>query len=167
MDAYGIVLQHLFHENALAGIAYVVAHEVGGLHALFHFVGYHVAPVASGEAHDESEVAFLEASQADAQVFLDMQGLVVGTVGGRLSVTVGINAEQGEVARVAWPHPVVGVGSELADARRRCAHHADVAVDGFQKQVVAVAAVEGLQFSLATFAQSDVLVFQEAFAYLS
>ena len=70
VDAYGIVLQHLFHQSFLADIAHVVAHEVGGLHTLFHLVGNHVAPVASGESHDEGKVALAIAVKADGEMFL-------------------------------------------------------------------------------------------------
>ena len=167
VDAHGVIAQHLLHEDALAGVAHVMAHEVGRLHPLLHLVGYHVAPVAAGEAHDEGEVALLVAAEADVEVLLHAQGHVVRAVGGGASVLVGVDAEDGEVARVAGPHPVVRVGTELSDARRRRAHHADVAVLGLHEEVVAVAAVEGFQFGFAACAEGDVLVFQEAFAHLS
>ena len=48
----------------------MVAHEVGGLHTLFHLVGNHVAPVASGESHDEGKVALAIAVKADGEMFL-------------------------------------------------------------------------------------------------
>ena len=70
VDAYGIVLQHLFHQGFLTDVAHVVAHEVGGLHTLFHLVGNHVAPVASGESHDEGKVALAIAVKADSEMFL-------------------------------------------------------------------------------------------------
>ena len=70
VDAYGIVLQHLFHQSFLADIAHVVAHEVGGLHTFFHFVGNHVAPVASGKYHDEGKVALAITVKADGEMFL-------------------------------------------------------------------------------------------------
>ena len=70
VDAHGVILEHLLHEDALAGVAHVVAHEVGRLHPLLHLVGYHVAPVAAGEAHDEGKVTLLVAAEADVEMFL-------------------------------------------------------------------------------------------------
>ena len=83
VDAYGIVLQHLLHQSFLAYVTHVVAHEVGGLHAFLYFVGNHVAPVASGEAHDEGKVALAIAVEADGEVFLHFQGDVVFACCGR------------------------------------------------------------------------------------
>ena len=70
VDAYGIVLQHLFHKSFLADVAHVMAHEVGGLHTFFHFIGNHVAPVTSGKSHNECEVAFAIAGKADGEMLL-------------------------------------------------------------------------------------------------
>ena len=58
-------LSRIHHEGFLADVTHVVAHEVGGLHTFFHFVGNHVAPVASGKPHDKREVAFTIAGEAD------------------------------------------------------------------------------------------------------
>ncbi len=59
-----------------------------------------------------------------------------------LSVAVGIHSEDVEVAFVARPCPVVGVGTELADAPRRAAHQAHVLVFVIFKEDKLVAAVE-------------------------
>ena len=93
MDAHGIVFQHLLHEGFLANVTHVVAHEVGGLPTFFHFVGNHVAPVASGKSHDKREVAFTIAGEADGEVLLYLQGHIVGVVSGGLAVLAGVDAE--------------------------------------------------------------------------
>ncbi len=58
-----------------------------------------------------------------------MQGLVgnvVGRVIGRFAVVTGIHAEDGKVAGVAGPHPVVGVVAEFTDAAGGRTHKAHV-----------------------------------------
>ena len=67
---------------------------------------------------------------------------VVGTIFGRAAIGSGVNAEDVEVALVARPGPVVGVGPELADAPRRAAHEAHVLVFVVLEEDVLVAAVE-------------------------
>ena len=70
-------------------------------------------------------------------------GHVVFRVFCRVAVLVGIDAEHREVAGVAGPHPVVGVGAELADRARRSAYEADVTVYLVDNQIIVVAAIYG------------------------
>ena len=70
MYAYCRIFQHLIHQYGLPCLTYVVAHEVGCLHSFFHFVGNHVAPVASGKSHDKCKITFFNSCQADCQMFL-------------------------------------------------------------------------------------------------
>ena len=55
-----------------------------------------------------------------------------------MAVLVGIDAEHAEVARVARPHPVVGVAAKLADVARRAAHEAHVGVGLVEQRIVFV-----------------------------
>ena len=144
-----------------------VTHEVGSLHTFFHFVADHVAPVASGETHHESEVTFLDTFQIDGDVFLDFQRNIVCAVFGRFSILVGIDAEDGEVTAMTRPHPVVGVGTELTDGRGRCAHHSDILVDGLDKQVIFVCAVERFQFQYGELVGVDFLLLGKAVSHLA
>ena len=165
MNAYGIILQHLFHKGFLTDIAHVVAHKVGGLHTFFHFIGNHVAPVASGESHDECKVAFTIAGKADSKVLFYPQGHIVRVVSCRLSVFVGVDAEQREISCVAGPHPIVRIGAEFADGRRGSAHHTDVTVSSLEKQVVFISAIERFQFRFTAGCQCDALFGKKAVGY--
>ena len=142
-----------------------MAHEISGLHAFFHFVGNHIAPVASGKSHDESEVTFFVSGKADGKMFLYFQGNVILGVFHRISVLVGIYAEQREVTCMSRPHPVIGIRTEFTDRRGRCTHHTDVTVSGFNKQVVAVTTIESFQFKLASRCQGNALFGREALGY--
>ena len=97
---------------------------------------------AARVAHDHREVAVLDAVEADLEVALGLVGDVVCAVVGRVVVGVGVDAKEGEVARVAGPHPVVGVATKLADALRGVAHEADVVVIAVDKEVELVGVVE-------------------------
>ena len=165
MDTYSRIFLHLFHQCFLANTTYMMAHEISGLHTFFHFVGNHIAPVASGKSHDESEVTFFVSGKADGKMFLHFQGNVILGVFHRISVLVGIYAEQREVTCMSRPHPVIGIRTEFTDRRGRCTHHADVTVSGFNKQVVAVTTIESFQFKLASRSQGITLFGREALGY--
>ena len=114
LSTAGIFL-HLFHQCFLANTMCTrMAHEISGLHAFFHFVGNHIAPVASGKSHDESEVTFFVSGKADGKMFLYFQGNVILGVFHRISVLVGIYAEQREsLPCMSVPHPVIRFLSEF------------------------------------------------------
>ena len=98
-------------------------------------------------------------------MFFHLQRLVVSAVGSRLALRICIDTEEGEVACVARPHPVVRISAELADAGRRSTYHTDVAVGGLDKSVVAIATIERIQQDALTFTECDVLVVQETFRH--
>ena len=75
----------------------------------------------------------------------------------RVAVCARINTEQREVSGVAWPHPVVGVSTELSDALWRVSDKADVAVVAIDKQVELILVIEG--FYLGTEVGIDALFF--------
>ena len=56
-----------------------------------------------------------------------MVGNVVLRIVGRLAVLTDVGAQIGPIARVARPHPVVGLTAEIADAERRRVNQAHVA----------------------------------------
>ena len=165
MDAYSRIFLHLFHQNLLANTTYMMAHEISGLHTFFHFVGNHIAPVASGESHDESKVAFFVAGKADGKMLLHFQGNIILGIFHRISVLVGIYAEQREVTCMPRPHPVIGIRTEFSYRGRRCTYHTDVTVSGFNKQVITVTTIESFQFELASRCQGNALFGREALGY--
>ena len=81
-------------------------------------------------------------------MFQGLVGDVVLVVGCGLAVLAHIDAEHGEVARVAGPHPVVGVAAELADIARGSTHEAHIGEDLVDVHEILVAIVEGLDDGL-------------------
>ena len=73
-----------------------------------------------------------------------MQGHVVLVVFCRLTVLIGINAEDTEICRLARPHPVVRVATELAQALGDGEDQTDVAVLTVVIQQIHTSALEGL-----------------------
>src|SRR5690606_16534107 len=60
----------------------------------------------------------------------------------RITVFISIYTEDGEVARMSWPFPVVGVGSELTDATWRRAYKTYIVIILVNKIVVFISIVE-------------------------
>ena len=65
-------------------------------------------------AHRHTEGTLTIAVQGYRSHVFGMVGNIVGRVVGRTVVFAGIDTEYGEVARMAWPYPVVSVPAELA-----------------------------------------------------
>lgn len=59
-----------------------------------------------------------------------------------VSVGIGIDAEHGEVARVTWPHPVVGFTAELTYRGRGSGYHTHVTVHFVIEQVEFISRIE-------------------------
>nr|GEU28146.1 hypothetical protein [Tanacetum cinerariifolium] len=107
-----------------------------------HFRRQAVAVGAAGVAQDHDEVAFLHALLGQFQVVLRHVGDIVLAVVGGLAIAADVGAIKTVVARVARPHPVVGVAAELAHAFGRGVHQAHVADFQLLGQVELEAAVE-------------------------
>ena len=140
--------EHLFEHGLLARLAHGDAHAVVDVASLGHLPRGVILIGAAGESHDHGEVVLLHTFRGERQPALGAQGHVVGRVGSGLAVGVGIDAEEREVARVAGPDPVVGVGAELSDRRGGSTHEAHVAIDLLGEHIVDVAAIEGLDLHL-------------------
>ncbi len=109
-----------------------------------HVIGGHVFPRRTGTAVDEGEVPRIHPTGGNGKIALRTIGDILRRVVGRLVVGIGIDAEYGEVARMARPHPVVGIAAELADRRRGRPHQPHVAVGTEQEEHVLVAVIERL-----------------------
>ena len=94
-------------------------HGIGTLLHIGHRVGKDVLLGVARESVDHGEIPLADSAGRDLEVAAGTVGHVVGRVGGRAFFPVGIDAEYGEVARVAGPYPFVGVAPELADRRGR------------------------------------------------
>ena len=96
-----------------------------------------VMPVGpSGVAEEEHEVSLLDPCRLDAQVPLRLERDVLrGEIGGR-AVGRDIGAEEGEIARVAGPHPVVDLAAEVADGDRGDEDEPDVLEERIEEEDV-------------------------------
>ena len=119
------------------------ARLVGVLDALIDAPGGEVAVGAAGEADGHRVILLAVTLEGDFGHVARVIGFVVGAVFGRLIVGAGVDAEDGEVARVACPHPVVRIAAELAERRGRSEDESDVAEDVVDDEEVLVAVVEG------------------------
>ena len=117
LDAHLVAGGHVLLEDRLTLAADEDALGVRNVEHLVDLVRGHVTLGRSGKAHNHREVVLLVAVERHLEVFHGFIGHVVGRIGRRFVVLAGIDAENGEVARVARPHPVVGLAAELADRR--------------------------------------------------
>ena len=139
---------HGLPEDVLADAAGVNTDVIGREHVL-ELRGGLEALRAARVAHDHGEIAFLHALEGDVQELARAHRDIAGGIVGGLVVRVGIDAEHGEVAGVARPHPVVGVAAELAGRCGRSAHEAHITVDLGDDQVLDVVVVEADDAHLA------------------
>ena len=122
--------------------------RVGALGNVGHGIREDVLLRVAREAVDHREVALAHPLRRDREVLFRPVGDVVGRVGRRLVILRGVDAEEGEVARVARPDPVVGVAAELADRRGRRRHEAHVVELLVDEQELLVAVVHLFNGSL-------------------
>ena len=105
---------HIFAQHVEAHSTHVNHGLIVCFHTLFHFRSGEVAAGSSGEPHNHGVVILLQALDGDRQVLRSLQRYVVLRIFGRLSVFVGIDAEDGEISRMARPHPVIRFTTELS-----------------------------------------------------
>ncbi len=147
-NAYGIAFVHgRFHQlgfDAHEGNAVFIAAIEGHLYCR----GRQVAVGAAWVTHDHGIIPFFYALEGNRQVVLGFEGLVFSRIIGWFAVRPGIDAQQGKVARMPGPHPVVGIKSELTHRAGRSTHEAHVAVDFIDKQVILQALVHLLDHGI-------------------
>ena len=100
-------------------------------------------------AHDHGKIAILVAFEGYLQRLLGYVGNIVLAIVGRFVVGTGIDPEHGEIARVARPHPVVGLAAEFSHGCRGCAHKTDIRIGLGHNQIEDVAVVERRDAGLA------------------
>ncbi len=143
LDTHLVAGIHIAAHDILTQAADIDTLRVVHLERLVDLVRGHVTLGRAREAHDHGEVTLAHAVERDLQMARSLVGAVVLRVVGGAVVLVGIDAEYREVARVAGPHPVVGVAAELAYRRGGRAHKTYVAEDLHHKGEILVAAEEG------------------------
>ena len=100
-------------------------------------------------AHHEGEIILLYSCEGYLEgAFRTERDILLG-ICGRLVVLAGVNSEHGEIAGVAWPHPVVGFTAELAYRCRRCSYKTDVGIFFIYDYIVYVFIVERLDHGFA------------------
>ena len=134
---------HLSLQHSLAGTTDADARLVAGSHALLYFALGQVAVGASRETHNHGIVTFFDTLERYSQVLLRLQWYVVGAVGCRFAIGIGIDTEYREVASVAWPHPVVGFATKLTDGTWRSGYHTHIAIGLQENHIILVAGIEG------------------------
>ena len=148
------LLGGIFDEHLLVGVhVLAVVVELGGAAVddggaflfddVFHGIRSGVAVGGAGITKNHGIIAGFHAVQVNGQIPLRLHRDVVGGILGRIAILVDIYTENVEVALMARPGPVVGVGAELADAPRRAAHQTHVLIFDILELDVLVAAVEG------------------------
>ena len=136
---------HLQHRVVVLGDGRVG--EAGGLVEL---AGQCIAVGAARVAGHHHEVVGAQRLVGELQEVLGLVRHVVGGEGGRLAVLADVGAVEREIAGVAWPHPVVDVAAELADAARGRVDQAHVLDFHVAEQAVGVAAGEAVQAAAET-----------------
>ena len=97
----------------------------------------------------ERKVALAQSARRNRERATRTERHVIFRVVGRSIVGPRIDAEQRKVARMARPHPVVGIAAELADRRRRSCHETDVGVVAVYEQEILIAVKERLDIGPA------------------
>ena len=93
---------------------------------------------------DHGIIIRLDPVGRDLQPTFRAQGHVILRIGRGFTILVGINPEDGEVARMARPHPIVGIGPELADRRGRRPDQTDIRIDLLGEHIILVPIIKGL-----------------------
>ena len=118
------------------------------VNGLLHAPAAEVAVGAARVAKNHGEVAVVDALGAHGQVVLGAKGYVVWAVLRRRSVFGRIHTKHREIARVAGPHPVVGVSAVFAYTAWGSPHQAHVIELLIDEQIKLVAMVECLNRGL-------------------
>ena len=139
-------------DDVEATCAQVDFHRVGAMLHILHGIRRDVLLGVAREAVNHREITLLDALCRDSEVAFRLVGLVLGRVGCRLVVGIGIDAEEREVARVTRPDPVVRVASKLTDRRGGSTHQTHVVellVDEEELLVAIVHLLDGCTIAFA------------------
>ena len=142
LDAGFVAGIHVLAQYIEADTTHVNHGLVVCFHAFFHFRPGEVTAGAARESHNHGIIVFFQSFDGNGQEFRSLQRYVACIVFGRFSVGIGIDAEYGEVARVTWPHPVVGFTAELTYRGRGSGYHTHVTVHFVIEQVEFISRIE-------------------------
>ena len=98
---------------------------------------------STGETHYHGVVVLLYSTKGDIEETLRLERNIIFRVWCGIAILVRIDTEDGEVASMTRPDPVVRIGTEFAYAAGRCSHQSNIRISLFGKHQVEIAPVEG------------------------
>ena len=139
LQLYGRIFLHLFKHRFQSYVAQIYQGRVFDACFQLDTVRGFIAVGAAGISEDHGEIIFLYALNGYREEILGLQRHIVRSIRRGLAIFAGIYPENGEIAGVAGPFPVISVAAKLAHAFRGSAHQADVFITLIHKQQVLVA----------------------------
>ena len=129
LDARSLISLHRCPPELLLSATHLDTGSVLVRHTVLNGEGGDIATRRAGEAYGHRIVTLLVAFGRDRSVVLRLVGdIVLAVVSGRI-VLASVDAEDGEVPRLARPHPVVRITTELTYRSRRSEDETDVGED--------------------------------------
>ena len=126
--ANAIACLHSSLPNSLLHASHINLRLILRQHHLFNTKGREVSLGASRITNGHTEVALCIAIQRNGRYMARMVGAIFGRIVGRLVIGISINTEDAEIARMARPHPIVGVPSELTHRSRRSIYQPHIVI---------------------------------------
>ena len=87
-----------------------------------------VAVGGARESKNHHEIILFHARRTHWQYMLGFEGYILIVVGSWLPIRTRVNAQQGEVTRMPWPHPVIRIATEFSNAAGRRTHKAHIRI---------------------------------------
>ena len=114
LDAHGLVRSHVLQHHGLLHASYLCTGGVLRVTHLLYTIAGEITLRAARIAHGHGEITFLISLQGHFRPPLRLvRHVVLGISRGAIGLGIGVDAEHGEVASLARPHPVVGLSSKL------------------------------------------------------
>ena len=145
LDAHGLVGPHVTEHDVLLHLTRLVHRGVLTIATLLDAIARQVTAGGARIANGHRERAGHVTLQTDLCPFLRFhRHVVLRILRGTARLRIDIDAEHAEVAGLAWPHPVVGLATELTHRLGQGEYQAHVGVVAIGGQEVLVPLVEGL-----------------------
>ena len=122
LETYSIVRIHVFFHGIHSCFGGFYPSRIAILHLLVYPIGRHPTVGTTWVAQDHSKILLLYPFEAYIEVFLRFHRDIIRRVFCRISIFIGIYAENREITCMAWPLPVVGITSEFSYIFRRGTH---------------------------------------------
>ena len=143
LDACCLVGFHGFFPDSLLDATHLNTGRVFIIYHIFYPPRSEITVCASGEADSHSIVTFAISIEGNRCIRNRLVGLVVLAVKCRIVVGISIHTEDAKVARMACPHPVVGITTELAHRAGRSHYKTYVLEYIVHNHIVLVACIVG------------------------